>query len=536
MAELDWPADRLLPQFQTPQHLTVYDIRKASSAVQLSVSTLAGLINRPRPQVYLLASDEDAFWLQQLAAAIPHETSPASNDDALAAMLAAFPNYAKGLIIHNTAFPDSINIATMMAGQQDGVVVSQDQVAALQASYQLPILADLRTQQWQQRASAYDWARQNLLQGASTRIIAGLDPKICAGVRAFLVATRAFIYWLDSRDFLPDPRDRWQSERGLMQQILSSFAGQAVHLGWFIDEASGVSLTSLAAIPVLATDFMTNLETWTAIAPAAPPARGASLPPSPVGADLSRPPIPGKVYLSFTVSDGDNLQYIQHRMLRLWRDPARGSFPLGWTFSPIMAQAAPAMSAWYLDTATPNDELMAGPSGAGYMFPSYWPADQLPAFLQRTGQSMQKSGMTQIEMLDAGFLQSLGIPFLGDLLHPGMKLSDHAMQKNIANTLAAFSITGIFSGSGVIFRPSWHVIDGTPVYENLGLAGSVSQTVSMVKLATATFLKRPLFLNIYILAWSMTPSTIKQAIEQLGSDYEVVTPGTLLAMLAKVQA
>ena len=527
---LIWPADRMLPQFQTPQHLTVYDIRKASSDGQIAISTLAGLINRPRPQVYLLASDEDAFWLQQLAASIPHETAPASNDDALAAMLSSFPNYAKGLIIHDTAFLDSINIATTMAGQQDGIVVSKNQAAALQASHQLPILADLSIQKWQQRAAAYDWARQNLLKGASTRIIAGLDPKISAGIRAFLVATRAFVYWLDSRDFLPDPRERWQSERGLMQQILSPFAGQAVHLGWFIDEASGVSLTSLAAIPVLATDFMTNLETWTAIAPAAPPARGASLPPSPQN------PAPGKVYLSFTVSDGDNLQYIQHRMLRLWRDPARGSFPLGWTFSPLMAEAAPAMSAYYLDTATPNDELVAGPSGAGYMFPSYWPADKLPAFLQRTGQSMQRSGMMQIEMLDAGFLQSLGIPILGDLLHPGMSLSDRALQEKIANALAPFGAAGILSGSGVIFRPSWNIINSTPVYENLGLAGSVSQTVSMVKLATATFLKRPLFLNVYILAWSMTPSSIKQAIEQLGSDYEVVTPGTLLTMLAKAQA
>lgn len=530
MAELDWPNDRLLPRFQTPQHLTIYDIRQASSDVQLAVSTLAGIINRPQPQVYLLATGEDDFWLQQLAASIPHETSPASNDDALAAMLTAFPNAAKGLIIHDPALPDSINIATMMAAQQDSIVVSPDQVAALQASHQLPILADLRAQRWQQRAAAYDWARQNLLQGTSTRIIAGLDPKIYAGLRAFLVATRAFIYWLDSRDFLPDPREHWQSERGLMQQIFSSFAGQAVHLGWFIDEASGVSLASMAAIPVLASDFMTNLEIWTAITPDTAPTRGASLPPS------AQTPAPSKVYLSFTVSDGDNLQYIQHRMLRLWRDPARGTFPLGWTFSPLIAEAAPAICNYYLNSATPNDELIAGPSGAGYMFPSYWPTDQLPAFLERTGQSMQNLGMTQVELLDAGFLQSLGIPFLGDLLHPGMTLSDRALQEKIIQAMAAFGINGVFSGSGVIFRPSWNVFENIPVYENLGLAGSVSQTVSMVKLAAATFLKRPLFLNVYILAWNMMPSDIKRAIEQLGSDYEIVTPGTLLAMLAKARA
>jgi len=529
MAELDWPADRLLPQFQTPLRLTVYDIRKASPAVQLSVSTLTGLINRPQPQVYLLTTDEDAIWLQQLATSIPHETAPASNDDSLASMLTSFRDYAKGLIIHDPDFLDSINIATMMAGQQDGIVVSPEQASALQTSHQLPILADLRAHHWQQRLSAYEWARQNLLKGASQRVIAGLDPKTAAGVRAFLVATRAFVYWLDSRDILPDPRDHWQSERALMQQIFASFAGQAVHLGWFIDEASGVSLTSMAAIPVLATDYMTNLETWTSITPAAPPTRPAALPPTTMNAS-------NKIYLSFTISDGDNLQYIQHHLFHLWRDSARGSFPLGWTFSPAMSEAAPAMSAYYLNTATPNDELIAGPSGAGYIFPSYWPADQLPAFLQRTGRLMQNLGMTQVEMLDAGFLQSVGIPIVDDFLHPGMTLRDRSMQESIAAALAPFGVGGIFSGAGVIFRPSWNIFAGIPVYENLGLAGSVSQAVNMIRFAAVTFFQRPLFLNVYILAWSMAPSNIKQVIEQLGSSYEVVTPGTLLAMLAKAQA
>lgn len=529
-AGLNWPAERLLPQFQVPQHLTVYDVRKASTDEQLSIATLAGLINRPQPQVYLLSSDEDEFWLDHLAGSIPHEPVSPGNTSILETLLARYPDRANGLIIYDPTFPDSINIATTMAGQQDAIVVSPDLAETLRATHALPELQDLRQFAWTQRVDAYEWALQRLLADASSRIIAGLDPRTAVGIRPFLVAARAFVYWLDSREYLPDLIEHAPPERALMQKLLSSFANHAVHLGWFIDEPSGVILTSSAAIPVLATDFMTNMETWTAITPPAAPSRPATLPPK------STTPASDKIYLSFIISDGDNIQYIQHRMLTLWRNPARGSVPLGWTFSPLLQEAAPALCNYYLDTATPQDELLCGPSGAGYMFPSYWPTAQLPTFLQRTAHMMHSLGMTHIEILDANPLQNVTIPVVGDVLQAGMKFSDSTLQQNVVQALASSGITGIFSGSGFP-RPSWHIIDGVPVYQNLGIASSVGQAVTMIRLAAASFLfHRPLFINVYVLAWSMTPADIKQVVEELGSDYEAVTPSALLAMLAQAEA
>ncbi len=74
-----------------------------------------------------------------------------------------------------------------------------------------------------------------------------------------------------------------------------------------------------------------------------------------------------------------------------------------------------------------------------------------------------------------------------------------------------------------------------PVYQNLGLANSVDGTLRLIQNATAVSRARPLFFNVYILAWSMTPSDLKQVAAQLGSDYEVVKPGTLLEMVAQSQ-
>jgi hypothetical protein len=248
------------------------------------------------------------------------------------------------MIIYDSNFSDSINIATTMAGQNDCIVVSPDQAADLQQAYNLPVRTDLRTQHWSSRSQAYDWARQHLLNGASSHAVAGLDP-MTAGLRSFLVANRIFVYWLDSSS----------SEQSVLAQIYHVFPPEAVHLGWFIDEPSGVKLTSHAALPVLATDLSTNLEVWTSVQPTTSIAQ--SKPGGPVG-----PIDSSKVYVSFTISDGDNLQYIQHRMLQRWQDPVRGSFPLGWTISPVLSQAAPAMAAYYVRTATAHDEFIAGPT------------------------------------------------------------------------------------------------------------------------------------------------------------------------------
>ncbi len=92
----------------------------------------------------------------------------------------------------------------MLAGQRDGVVVSPEQAQTLrQAPHRLNVIADLRTYQWKSRLQAYDWARRQLLVNCSSRLVAGLNPKIAGGLRAFLVATRTFVYWLDPRELSP---------------------------------------------------------------------------------------------------------------------------------------------------------------------------------------------------------------------------------------------------------------------------------------------------------------------------------------------
>jgi hypothetical protein len=542
MTYADWVASGLWPTFQSPDHLEVYDIRGSSQDTQLALTTMTGVINRQQAQVYLLSSPDAAFWLQEVFAQIPQDVSQATGNDALDAMLSRYGNTIQGMIIYDPNSIDSINIATMLAGQRDGVVVSPALANTLQAPpHQLPVIADLRIYQWKNRIQAYTWAEHNLLQNSATNLIAGLDPKISGALRSFLVATRTFIYWLDARNCIPDIFNGWISQRGLMQRIFSNFPPGTIHLGWFVDEGQGVKLTSRAAMPVLASDYFENLEVWTSVqnvqenqqkenvgtgfAPsvASEPAPSSVIEPAPSSeteqtASPATDPnrvdtlaaVTPKAYISFTISDGDNVQYDQHHMAGLWRDPVRGSIPIAWTISPSLVQTAPSLAAYYTDTASPNDELLAGPSGAGYMLPSDWPQGQLPTFLKLTGELMLAMKLNVIQVLDSG---------------SGQAFVDPGLQTAYVDVLAPFGLKGILSGSGQT-QSSWKNVSGVPVLQNLGLADSVSKTVNLIRNASAQYL------NLYIMAWTMTPSDLQTVVQQLGNEYAFVTPGRLLAMIS----
>ena len=130
VADITWSANRLLPAFSMPRHLDIYDIRTASREVQLTVTAMAGLINRPEPKVYLICSDNDEFWLKEVLSSLPQDTSTATGEGILDELLAKYSSSVQGYIIYDPNFVDSINIATTIAGQRDAIVVAPDPVPA----------------------------------------------------------------------------------------------------------------------------------------------------------------------------------------------------------------------------------------------------------------------------------------------------------------------------------------------------------------------------------------------------------------------
>ena len=87
-------------------------------------------------------------------------------------------------------------------------------------------------------------------------------------------------------------------------------------------------------------------------------------------------PRAGKHYVSFVVTDGDNLQWMTTSMpssTDWWANPHRGEVALGWGMPPSMLDLAPSALRWYYDGAHAGphgDQFTVGPSGFGYFYPS----------------------------------------------------------------------------------------------------------------------------------------------------------------------
>jgi len=116
---LDWSGDRIIPAFQAAELLDIYDIRGASHDIQLTVTTMVGVINRPRPRVYLIISDDDAFWLSQAFSSVAQEISPRSGNDVLDTLISAYRGSIQGLIIYD---PNLIDIADSVLELEDGMI------------------------------------------------------------------------------------------------------------------------------------------------------------------------------------------------------------------------------------------------------------------------------------------------------------------------------------------------------------------------------------------------------------------------------
>ncbi|HVU71030.1 MAG TPA: GxGYxYP domain-containing protein [Ktedonobacteraceae bacterium] len=521
-----WRGAELLAPLAGTASLEVYDLRTTSPEVRLSISSLTGLLNRYSAKIYCLENNDDDFWLRQLATDVPCTRSPLSGEAALEHLLRTHREQVAGLVMYDPDLLDTRNVATTLAGVRSGLVVAPEQAKKLQgAPYHLPVLADLRAYGWRNRLQAYTWAAEHVLPECSPDLLAGLDPRLCGGLRSLLVTRSVFTCWLDTRQRLPAPAAIWPGERALFKRILAHFHPGALHLGWFIDEPSGIRLTSQAALLTLASDHCTNLAVWSTLhaLPPTPPAsegEGADMMATPP--EVAREPLDRRTtYLSFTISDGDNLQYCQHHLLHLWNNPARGSLPLGWTIAPALWQIMPRLADFYRRTASAQDELIAGPSGAAYMLPSHWPSEHQEAFLQLTGRTLQTMSPALLQVLDSrSWLSRFSMRFLNPTL-----------QTRFAAQLAPHGLRGILSGAGGFF-PSWKLRAGLPIYQNLGLALNAQRALSLIRSAMRRGVR---FINIYIFAWNISPADLQRVVEQLDGNVRVVTPMRLLELIQEAE-
>jgi hypothetical protein len=98
-----------------------------------------------------------------------------------------------------------------------------------------------------------------------------------------------------------------------------------------------------------------------------------------------------KTYLTFTLSDGDQLVLMNTGELGNWRRDERGRIPFNWEIQPLLVELAPALLEQFYETRQETDYLVAGPSGAGYIIPPL--NTRREAFLEETARMCQAANV-----------------------------------------------------------------------------------------------------------------------------------------------
>jgi hypothetical protein len=346
-----------------------------------TAATLQGLINRQQPRIYIRLSpdEENEGWLSTL----PVKTNP---NRSVYDLITKYRSEIAGLVICDPNLEDSRNVAVSVASVLGGLVVSPTIAETLSAMpYALPILEDLRGK-FATRLEAYQWLKDTYWKDLTHQALFSVNPSIGLHMIDYVMAHRGYLHFLEPND---------AAEKALYDSLLADLPVSAPVMGWWHEPESGGELAhvrylSEAGHPAFGFDYFANASVFSGSS------RTINARPAP-----PKPPLENKIYVTLILSDGDNLQAVQHAIRKQWDDPRRGQVPVGWTLAPILADVAPNILSWYWEHATDNDNLIAGPSGFGYTYPNHWPNDAaLTVFAEHTGCYLQQAGMNVITIWD----------------------------------------------------------------------------------------------------------------------------------------
>jgi hypothetical protein len=629
-------AARLLPSFGRATRLDVADVSKLNGNDQLLLTTLQGIVNRRDPRLYFTfdSGEADLRWLAGTGAKATHHA------DALD-LVGRYRDEVRGAVLVDPDVPDSVNVATTLAGLHGAVAATAEQAK----THGLKTVTDLRGRfDAGDVLATYRWQLDHLFPHCSHALLAGLPPSRTVSVdgvkwrevareterirdvsnrkvrtldlspelggdndvylrfqdsfgddgwgasvasvtvkadgkdiASFTPGTDAekpylfdglnsslgdksnrfsdgggyFVYRFTApagakaltadvdmwnqylvtatttaptrvepfpyfRDYVVASRGMvlWLPPSGdtgkLLDETFARLEPTTPYTGWFSNDVAGewggVDRASQHGIPVVPADFYMN-----GTVHAGTPAKIS---------DRVRPrpkaELRNRVYVTLTVGEGDNVQYCQRRMRDIWDDPKRGTVPVNWTVSPLLADIGPALLAYYQKTATANDLLISGPSGAGYTYPGSWPEEALDAYTALSGRFLRRTGMDLAYAYNPRNTAGDGwVPF-----------DERVMASYRKNTPVRGVIQSWETGDLQV-RPA-----GIPVIGNFYPQGKGKEfRDALLRHIEGRDTSKPMFIAAAINAWDWTPSDIADLAALLEDPFEVVRGDTFFSLM-----
>lgn len=485
IAGLTWPTSQFLPTFATPAPVIDCIVMDSLPTTQQALFvSLEGIVNRTQPRIACVSgASEGAFtWLSI------HNLSYTVLNGFSA--IQKYRTNVTGLVVTDPAQPDTLNLATTIAGLKNELICDPSLLSTLtNAPYNLAIDDDLRGM-FANKYQVYGYLYTNYWPQCTHRLIAGLQTNCYWYLRDYLVATKSAVVWLDANV---------AADAAALAPFVSSMTPvDGVYLGWWPNETAGLKWIAQYGIPVMASDLFDNGSVYGGVT------TPISVPPIP-----PTPPLQNKVYVSITLSEGDNVQYMQHTMKMNWGSAARGQVPIGWTVQPLLADFDPGMLNYYWSTATAKDCLVAGPSGAGYTRLNYWSAGNVVSYTKASNPYLQNTGIRTITIW-------------------------LTVSSATANAFATNcpTLLGVNDQNDGYYKTNYGALTVLGFPANANYASATSNLLSAITNAAASWNgSAPLFIAVQGSAWNITPANCQTLANSLDpSEYVVVRPDHLFLL------
>ena len=356
---ISWPSGQALPTFATPAlTLDTILVQDLTADEQITFAALQGLINKTKPRIYLLDSGADEGTYTWANTSLVGFTSRILYSNANRYnLIAKYADQIAGVVLYNPAVSIHYrNLASTVAGLRNAIPVTPAIYAALASQgINLGVVVDLTSLTYTTPVDIYNYLYATYWPECNKRVIVSANPADTGDLhhtRDIAAATGGAVVWLSTTT---------TSERNILRKFLADMTpGEAIVLGWYTTERSGIVTATSYGIGTIPADFFISGSVY-----------GGTDHRIRIPAVPTRPALQNKIYLCLFISDGDNAQYVQRAMRKIWDQNAssRGVYPLNWTIAPGMVDLGPALLNYYYTTATAKDCFVAGPSGMGYIMP-----------------------------------------------------------------------------------------------------------------------------------------------------------------------
>jgi hypothetical protein len=480
------------PKGRPPRLLSVLLEDSLSPAERTLATTLQGLLARRGSETLYLNIPSLGYqiWLDDLVARYGVQTRPGDLWKTVRG------SGVGGYVLFRTGTP-SVNVATTLAGLT-GAVAIEESLEALAIRNGLRKVLDVRDKDDRWVLDNY-WPR--LRHDVAIEQRADWPERLrdyvtMAGTLAFFDGNSAF-----------------------RAEVVDALDDDATVIGWG-DASNGedkfIGPNSDVGVKELAADHARNLSVLSGITEDRLSQSGG-------GGGRALEPEPDVHYVSFLITDGDNIQWMLGDFptdKRWFGSPLRGQVDLGWGISPSLIDLAPSVMRWFYDQSV-KDRWVVGPSGGGYMYPSRYPAAALDKHTASLARSMERADLSAVQIIDFDSFQDKKL-WSSYLKHPQI------------DGLIYLEYSRYDSHKGkVVWSEGKPVISArTMLWDGLSGADEASVTAELNN-ATRNPYSEAGYSIVLWHAWSKSVDNVMTVVNGLAPHVKIIPPDTLVKMVGQ---